>query len=151
MLIRKYTPSDCAKICKLFYETIHAINAKDYTSDQLDAWAPRDFDADALNLALIKNTAIVALEKEKIVGFGSIAKNGYLDYLFVHKDCQRKGIATKICDFLEKSGKWEKITVHASITAKPFFEKRGYAIKKRQEVQRKNVILINFAMEKSPA
>ena len=44
---------------------------------------------------------------------------------YVHKDHQRKGVATAICDALEQNAKAEKFTTHASITAKPFFEKRG--------------------------
>ena len=29
--IRKYKPGDCAAMVKLFYDTVHAINARDYT------------------------------------------------------------------------------------------------------------------------
>ncbi|XLP62824.1 GNAT family N-acetyltransferase [Gallibacterium anatis] len=47
-------------------------------------------------------------------------KTGYLDRLFVHKDHQRKGIASAICYKLEQSIKNMKITTAASITAKAF-------------------------------
>ena len=39
MEIRKYMPCDCIHIAKLFYDTVHTINAKDYTKEQLNAWA----------------------------------------------------------------------------------------------------------------
>jgi len=81
------------------------------------------------------------------VGFGDIDKTGYLDRLFVHKDYQRKGVASKICDKLEQAVQ-EKIVTHSSITAKPFFEKRGYKVVKKQEIKRKGIVLINFIMEK---
>lgn len=48
------------------------------------------------NSSLQEHYSIVAVENDVIVGFGDIDKTGYLDRLFVHKDNQRKGIATAI-------------------------------------------------------
>lgn len=149
MTIRKYAASDCLEAMELFYNTVHSINAKDYAKDQLNAWAPKDLNASSINASFLKNHTIVAVENNIIVGFGSIGENGYLDCLFTHKDHQRKGIAAELCNILEKIGKWDKITVHASITAKPFFEKRGYRTIKKQTVQRRGVLLENFVMEKN--
>ena len=39
MQLRKYTPSDCVELTELFYNTVHKVNAKDYTKEQLDVWA----------------------------------------------------------------------------------------------------------------
>lgn len=41
------------------------------------------------------------------------------------------------------------LTVHASISAKPFFEKRGYKVIKEQSVKVDNVYLTNYLMEKT--
>lgn len=41
----------------------------------------------------------------------------------------------------------ERVTVHASRTAKPFFQKRGYQVVTAQRVVRRGVELENFAME----
>ncbi len=82
-----------------------------------------------------------------IAGFGDIDKNGYLERLFVHADFLRKGIGTAICDRLEQKIKG-KILTHASITARPFFEERGYKVIKEQKVERSGVLLTNFVMEK---
>lgn len=48
--------------------------------------------------------------------------------LFVHQDHQGEGIATAICDELEYSARGKKITTHSSITARAFFEHRGYRV-----------------------
>ena len=40
------------------------------------------------------------------------------------------------------------ISTHASITAKPFFEKRGYRVIREQQVERQGVALTNFVMER---
>ena len=37
---------------------------------------------------------------------------------------------------------------HASITAKPFFEKRGYKVVKEQKIERQGIFLTNFLMKK---
>ena len=39
MIIRPYQPEDCEALARLFYETVHTVNAKDYTEQQLNAWA----------------------------------------------------------------------------------------------------------------
>ena len=39
MLLRDYKPSDYNCLAELFYQTVHCINAKDYTEEQLNAWA----------------------------------------------------------------------------------------------------------------
>jgi len=39
MFIRKYKTSDCRHLAELFYNTVHSVNAKDYTDEQLDVWA----------------------------------------------------------------------------------------------------------------
>ena len=39
MIIREYRPSDCREIAELFYNTVHTVNAADYSKPQLNAWA----------------------------------------------------------------------------------------------------------------
>lgn len=148
MIIRKYQPSDCKELTELFYNTVHNVNAKDYTKEQLDVWATGKVDLEKWNESLQEHFSIVAVDDEIIVGFGDIDKTGYLDRLFVHASYQRKGIATVICNQLEQTVQGD-ITTHTSITAKPFFEKRGYKIVKEQQVERQGIFLTNFCMKKS--
>ena len=148
MEIREYKTNDCEEIAELFFNTVHFINTKDYTKEQLNVWATGKIDFDVWNQSFLNHYTLVAIEKNMIIGFGDIDYTGYLDRLYVHKDYQGLGIATALCDRLEKQFEVEKITVHASITAKPFFEKRGYKVIKEQEVIRHNISLINYLMEK---
>lgn len=37
LLIRHYVSSDCTYLASLFYETVHTVNAKDYSKEQLAA------------------------------------------------------------------------------------------------------------------
>ncbi len=145
MIIRKYQTSDCKKLAELFYNTVHTINAKDYTQEQLNAWAPDQIDLEEWNKSFQENFTFVALDNKTIIGFGDIDKTGFLNRLFIHKDYQRMGVASAICNELEKTVQG-RILTNASITAKPFFEKRGYKVIKEQQVKRQGVELTNFLM-----
>lgn len=146
MEIRKYRSSDITDILRLFYDTVHTVNAADYTAEQLDAWADGNADPDAWDKSLAGHYSLVADEDGSIVGFGDIDSSGYLDRLYVQKDRQKCGIASAICGRLEAYIGTGIITVHASVTAKPFFEKRGYKTVKAQEVERKGILLKNYVM-----
>lgn len=148
MIIRKYQASDCKEQTNLFYNTVHNVNAKDYTKEQLNVWATGQIDLEKWNESLQEHFSVVAVDDEIIVGFGDIDKTGYLDRLFVHADYQGKGIATAICNQLEQAVKGN-LTTHDSITAKPFFEKRGYKLVKEQQVERQGIFLTNFCMKKN--
>ncbi len=147
MEVRKYQQSDCKELTELFYNTVHTVNAEDYTKEQLNAWATGQVDLEKWNQSLQEHFSVVAVDHEVIVGFGDIDKTGYLDRLFVHVEYQGKGIATAICDQLERAAQGNIVT-HASITARPFFEKRGYQVVKEQQVERQGILLTNFIMEK---
>lgn len=148
MTLREYRPEDCWEMTHLFYETVHTVNAADYTPRQLAVWATGKVDEDAWNRAFLSHRTLVAEKDGKIVGFGDMDESGYLDKLYVHKDYQRCGIAAVICDELEGKSDAPIFTTHASITALPFFKKRGYTVIKEQQVERGGVLLTNFVMEK---
>lgn len=148
MFIRSYKPSDCKSMAELFHDTIQVVTVSDYTAEQRSIWASGMNDLEKWNTSFLKNRAIVALDNGCITGFGDINDTGYLDMLYVHKDYQRQGIATAICDKLETGVKGSLITTHASITARPFFEKRGYRVEKEQQVERQGILLTNFVMVK---
>lgn len=148
MQLREYITSDCEQLSKLFFQTVHSVNAKDYTKEQLDVWATGTVDLKEWDKSFTEHYTVVAIDNNIIVGFGDIDKTGYLDRLYVHADYQGKGVATAICNRLEQAVQG-KITTHASITAKPFFEKRGYKVVKEQQVERQGIYLINFCIEKN--
>lgn len=148
MIIRKYKSSDCEQLAELFFQTVHAVNSKDYTTEQLNAWASGNINIEEWDKSFLEHYTVVALDDGIIVGFGDIDDTGYLDRLYVHKDYQGQGVASAICDALEKAAETNKIITHASITAKPFFEKIGYTVIKEQQVIRNGIPLTNFVMEK---
>lgn len=147
MIIRKYQSTDCKEVTELFYHTVHTVNAKDYTKEQLDVWATGQVNLKKWNQSLQEHFSFVVVDDDVIAGFGDIDKTGFLDRLYVHSDFQGKGIATALCNQLEGAVE-ANIVTHASITAKPFFEKRGYKVAKEQQVERQGIYLTNFVMIK---
>lgn len=144
--VREYADADCGAVSKLFYDTVHAVNAKDYSAKQLTAWADNDDALLSRRDDLLNQKTLIAELDGVIVGFGSIDKRGCLDLLFVHRDYQRKSVATALCNELEEG--FNVIKTYASVTARPFFENRGYAVVKAQEVERFGVKLKNYEMRK---
>ena len=146
MEIRKYEQKYCNEMIKLFYDTVHYINAKDYSKDQLSVWATGNENVDEWNSSFLKHYTLICFDNERIIGFGDIDNSGYLDRLYVHKDYQGHGIGSALCDKLEYN--FQNITTHSSITAKAFFENRGYIVIKKQYVERQGILLSNFIMKK---
>jgi putative acetyltransferase len=151
----KYKEPDIEEIVSLFYETVISVNSKDYSESEIDAWAPKDekkLKVQSWKKSLSQNITYVAKVNEKIVGFSDLTHSGHLDRLYVHKDYQRQGIATALVDMLESAAKelnLLEIKTEASITAKPFFEKRGYKGVCSQIIERKGINLTNFIMVKN--
>ncbi|EJE7236499.1 GNAT family N-acetyltransferase [Clostridium sporogenes] len=151
MNIRMYKSEHYREIIKLFYNTVHSINSRDYNSAQLDVWAPKEIDIALWDKSLSQHYSIVAEENGVIIGFGDLDATGYLDRLYVHKDYQGIGVATTIASELESYAQGNHIsivTTNASITAKSFFKKRGYEVVKEQFVERNGQFLKNFIMKK---
>ena len=150
--LRPYRPEDCPALAALFYETVHTVNAAHYTPAQLDAWAPAcGPDLAAWDKSFRAHRTLVAELDGRLAGFGDIdPAAGYLDRLYVHKDLQGRGVATALCNALEEAAAGPVVT-HASVTARPFFARRGYRVLRAQQVERRGVTLANYVMEKAPA
>ena len=149
MLIRRYDPKDGPETALLFYRTVHTVNARDYTAEQLQAWAPEVPALEKWNRSLREHVAFVAVEEGALAGFGDIdPQTGYLDRLYVHCAMQGRGIGSALCDRLEAAAQTETIVTHASLTARAFFANRGYQVLREQRVERRGILLKNFVMMK---
>ncbi|WP_373535598.1 GNAT family N-acetyltransferase [Microcoleus sp.] len=149
--IRNYEIGDTEKIAKLFYDTVHEVNIRDYTTAQVDAWAPADTDIQTWMQSLSSKFTFVAEEGDIIAGFGELEANGHIDRFYCHKDFQRQGVGKLILTQIESKAQelgLKKLFAEASITARAFFETQGFMVIKKQEVERRGQKLINFVMEK---
>jgi GNAT superfamily N-acetyltransferase len=151
--VRRYQDGDAKFLSQIYYNTIHTVNAKDYTKEQLDAWAPwssvQDYSGWQEKFEKIK--PFVALIDDKIVGFAEFEPNGHIDCFYVHHEFQGSGIGSALIHKIEKEAADKSITrvyAEVSITARPFFEAKEFQVTKQQTVQIRGVELITFVMEK---
>lgn len=148
---RKATISDLKEMQELYIETIQSVCKSDYNPAQIEAWISGVHNTDRWLEVITTQFVLLAISENKITGFGTLKDNNYIDFFYIHKDFQRQGIADKILTELElEARKHHTITLISdiSITAKPFFEKKGFTVKAEQKNIKLGVELINYKMEK---
>ena len=149
--IRRAGVNDLESILELFVDTILTINARDYSAEQTKAWANGAKKTERWLKKITEQYFLIAEINSEPAGFASITTNGYLDFLFVSKDHQRKGIAQNLYNELEKfayENHFIKISSDVSATARPFFLKQGFTLKLEQQVVIEGIMVTNYKMEK---
>lgn len=149
--IRRAHTSDLAEMQQLFSETISTICKDDYDPEQLEMWISSVENKDRWIDKIKEQYFIVAERDNKMVGYGSLDNGAYLDFMYVHKDFQRQGIAQSLLSELENEARNKgasEITSDVSKTARIFFERNGFRAKKENIVQIKGIEIINYKMTK---
>ena len=147
MDLRLCTQADLPAVLDLFRTSVHTLCRGDYSPAQLSAWAHEALDEAPWARRLRCQTFLLAEEDGDLLGFASL-EGDYLDLLYVHPRHAHRGIGTVLCDALERQCTGRCITVHASLTARPFFAHRGYRTVEPHQVERRGVVLTNYLMEK---
>jgi len=153
MHLRAYESTDLAAVRALFRTTVERVAWRDYTPAQVSAWVGTDDDdvrAD-WQASLTAHHTLLAMVAETVVGFADMTPDGYLDRLYVDYAHQGQGIATALVRALEELVPTDDYTTFASLTARPFFERRGYQVLRENVVTRQGVALTNFEMRKDNA
>ncbi|NRB50885.1 MAG: GNAT family N-acetyltransferase [Saprospiraceae bacterium] len=153
MLIRPFTIEDTSAVYQLFYDTVHSINLQHYTPEEVEAWVPTlPPNLQQWQERFLRQHTLLAEIDSHLAGFANLEPDGLnIDMVYTHKDFQGRGVATALVDQLEQAVKkngGNTIELAASITARPFFEKRGYRLVRENEVLRFGVVLRNFIMRK---
>ncbi len=154
MLIRLFQKQDSDRIAQLFHNTVREVNIRDYSPEQVKAWAPDDLYFKDWTENCSNNFTYVAEEEGEIIGFAQLEANGHIDCFYCHKDYQRCGVGTRLYRAIEAKAlelKIDRLFVEVSITARAFFKSRGFKVLKEQQVACRGEKLTNFVMEKSLA
>ena len=151
-IIRAALQSDAVELKQLFQNTVLAINRRDYSQAEVEDWASCGDDLSNIEDMIKTHYFIVAINQQsEIVGFSSITPQGYLHSMFVHKDFQGEGITTMVLNEIEQYAITNgiiRITSEVSLTARPFFEKKGYIVEEEQKRKANQLSLTNFWMAK---
>jgi putative acetyltransferase len=149
--LRPFLPAD-TPVCAAIYEaSIAELTGDDYTEAQQEAWIAA-IGEDDFAARLGKQLTLIATLQETPVGFASLKGKDHIDLLFVHPSAIGQGVASSLCDALEKLAGARgatKLTADVSDTAHRFFTKRGYVAQQRNTVPLGDEWLGHTTMQKT--
>jgi len=150
--IRKAKTEDASDLAKIRRGVIRSYAKDAYPPEVIKLWSG------STNVALYKKVhpdwaRYTAVDDTKVIGYGNISKEGRIGGVYVHKDYVGQGIGTKLMLKLEdQARKWKvkKLDCIASKNAKPFYEKLGFkVIKRNKHSLSKSIAMTVYLMEKS--
>lgn len=145
-MIRGYRPDDAETTMAVFRRAVTDTASRDYNSEQVHTWAGhtgtpgqwnerrmavRTWVAEVAEYPFESSTREASGSENVLAGFIDIDEAGYIDMLFVDPSCSRRGVASLLLGQVERfagASGLDRLTVHASITARPFFAKHGFRV-----------------------
>ena len=150
--LRPFLPADAPVLAAIFAAAIEQLTGDDYSEAQQQAWASVADDEQAFGKRLASELTLIATLQNSPVGFIALKGADHIDMLYVHPGAVGQGVASVLCEALEKlaGGRGAKsLTVDASDNATEFFAKRGYVAKQRNTVTVNGEWLANTTMQKT--
>ena len=132
-IIRQARHEDALGIISVHVNSIRNVCAKDYTSEQIEAWSGRRFKADLWKQAMDRDFIWVVEYEGKVTGFGHFAvmdeESGEVMGLYFVPPAIGKGLGKKMMEeIFQVASKFnlKKISLHSTLTAKSFYETMGF-------------------------
>jgi putative acetyltransferase len=150
--IRAFRPGEEAALFEVYYSAIHLMACRDYTPEQIEAWAPRDLDPLLWERRIRGINPFVAEMNGQPVGYADVQENGYIDHFFVSGLHPRRGIGTTLMARILEEASMKGLaclTSNVSRTAQPFYEKFGFEVVERRQPEVRGVIVPNALMRRS--
>ncbi len=151
MIIRDYVPADVDALIDLFRQAVRRVAIRDYSEAQVKAWAPDMAEREKWVERRASRPTWVAEIDGKVAGFTDLEPDGHVDMMYVHPDFRGRGVANALMAKVEEAADEQKLGrlyTEASITARPFFEKKGFRVISAQTVHVRGQDLVNYRMEK---
>ncbi|NPC78283.1 GNAT family N-acetyltransferase [Pyxidicoccus fallax] len=151
IVIRPYVPADAPVLLELFRRSVREVASADYSPEQVRAWAPDDLDVETFARRRAAAGTWVAERDGAVAGFTDLSDDGYIDMFFVHPEHARRGVATALMAHVLGEARRRglaRLTVAASITARPLFERSGFTVVREQRVERGGQWFTNYAMQR---
>lgn len=154
MQIRRFRVGDEMALADVYASAIRLVACKDYTPEQIDAWAPASFDEEKWIKRMRALDPFVAEEGGVPIGYADLQPSGYIDHFFVAGNVPRRGVGRALMQTLiaqaERLGIAE-MTSDVSLTAQPFFARFGFEHVERRFVTLYGVTLENARMRRPVA
>jgi putative acetyltransferase len=122
-------PGDAAEVSRLYFETVHRVNARDYSARQVHAWAPRIRRSAWWHRRWRRHTVFVAVAQTRIVGFAELDRSGHIDCFFVQHQWQGRGVGKALMTCLlaeSRRRRLHRLNAEVSTTARAFFRAMGF-------------------------
>ena len=129
LTIRTARPEDAEAICRLHVASIRVLCARDYTPEQIEAWAGPKRAADYVRGMETSEAMYVAEARGGLLGFGCRFVDE-LRALYVAPIPTGGGVGTTLLERIEDDALAAGIhllQLHSTLTAAAFYEKRGYS------------------------
>lgn len=152
MIIRQFKNGDEIALFRVFFSAVHEIASRDYTREQVEAWASTDIDQELWADHVRCLRPFVAEIDTEVVGYADIQSNGYMDHFFVSSAYSRQGVGTLLMKRIHEEAKLlciSELTSKVSKTAEPFFVLHGFHVVERGFPIRRGVTLQNALMRKN--
>ena len=151
MRIRQFQTGDEEALFDVFFSSIHQIASKDYTAEQVNAWAPVGRDPESWAARMRTLQPFVVEIGGVIVGYADVRSDGYIDHFFVSGGYSRRGVGKMLMERIHEETvrlSIHELTADVSKTAEPFFVRYGFQVVERRFPVRKGVTLQNALMRK---
>lgn len=135
MIVRPYREGEEEILWKIYYETTHLINGKDYTPEQCERWAPSQYDLESWRTRLLETQPLVVVRCDEVIAFAELSKTGEIGFFYCRHDCQREGAGKLLMAAIEERGAqlgMAELTADVSVTAKQFFCNMGFEVVREQ-------------------
>lgn len=152
--IRRYRESEAAALWEVFATSVRVLAAADYTPEQIAAWAADDRPLSAWEERMRCIQPFVAEIDGSAVAYADVQADGYIDHFFVAPGVARQGVGSALMHRLHEEAaalELPRLYSHVSLTARPFFERWGFAVVEKRTVEVRSVTMHNFLMTKSLA
>jgi|SRR5579863_5607465 len=150
--LRPFLPQDASAVAQIFRDAIEDLTSDDYDEVQRAAWSASADDEESFARRLAAQTTLLALRDGTPAGFVSLKGNDHLDMLYVRPELAGEGVGTYLeqaAETLARGRGAKSLTVEASDTALPFFDKLGFKPQVRQSVAVNGEWLANTKMAKT--
>jgi putative acetyltransferase len=150
--LRPFLPQDIATVAQIFRDAIEELTEDDYDDAQRAAWMASADDEGSFAKRLAAQTTLLALRDGEPVGFVSLKGNDHIDMLYVRPEIAGEGVGTFLATAVETLARGREaktLSVDASDTALPFFEKLGFKPQLRQSIALEGEWLANTKMAKT--
>jgi putative acetyltransferase len=100
LLIRRYTEGEESALFDVYYSAVHRVASRDYTPEQIQAWAPADLDPRIWMTTIREINPFVAELDGEVIGYADLQPNGYIDHFFVSGHYPRQGVGSQLMTHL---------------------------------------------------